>query len=455
MVTFTCSYCGDSIRKNQVEKHYTFKRCASRSPALTCVDCLKDFFNQEYVAHTSCITEDEKYSAKGFVSKNAGKKKQEAWVDAVHNYLNSGITIDNRVRNVVQQICNNPGLPQKKVKFMNFCVGIPAARKETPHVLESVWEVLEKIKTQLRSQNADNLDKNNTDNPEDRKRKRVDSGNEPSKYNVESPDNSNTENSISTSLKLKKKQKSNKIPLSEEHQVEMNEVELEGGKNNDENSNECEDSVGVSGKIKSKKHRKLQESGELEHIAVEQSTPLNGSVEKNEVVKLSKKERKQKLKQEKYEKELKEVENEVSGKLLDDEIDVEETEKKKKKKKKNVKVNNGHTNASCELESHEELEVDRKKKNAESRELQESEFKGDTQDVATSKPSKFNWEETIIKVLEAKGDLLLKRLEKKVVSEYLNCNEHATSVEGIAKFNKKVLKIPRVKVKKEVARLVS
>lgn len=60
MVVFSCDACGDSLRKKDVQKHYQFncRRCES----LTCVDCKKQFWGDDYVAHTQCITdEDFKY----------------------------------------------------------------------------------------------------------------------------------------------------------------------------------------------------------------------------------------------------------------------------------------------------------------------------------------------------------------------------------------------------------
>lgn len=45
MVTFTCADCGDSLRKNAVEKH-SF-RC--RFTVITCIDCFQEF---TYVMNT-------------------------------------------------------------------------------------------------------------------------------------------------------------------------------------------------------------------------------------------------------------------------------------------------------------------------------------------------------------------------------------------------------------------
>lgn len=84
MVFFTCNHCGESLKKAAVEKHYSFKSCkqphslvfftAYKSKLLTklfhslhlgrnapifltCVDCLKDFKEEEYAAHTKVLVQ--------------------------------------------------------------------------------------------------------------------------------------------------------------------------------------------------------------------------------------------------------------------------------------------------------------------------------------------------------------------------------------------------------------
>lgn len=73
MVVFTCSYCGEPVKKPAVSKHYD-TRCRGRNPNLTCVDCLKDFRGTEYEAHTKCISESERYGAKGSFAGNSVNK---------------------------------------------------------------------------------------------------------------------------------------------------------------------------------------------------------------------------------------------------------------------------------------------------------------------------------------------------------------------------------------------
>ena len=80
MVYFTCDACGEQLKKPSVEKHYT-QKCRD-CYKLTCIDCLKvfqplwlhiffisscfqDFYGDEYQTHTSCMSEDQRYSKEG------------------------------------------------------------------------------------------------------------------------------------------------------------------------------------------------------------------------------------------------------------------------------------------------------------------------------------------------------------------------------------------------------
>ena len=81
MVSFTCDACGQTVRKNQVEKHYQ-NQCRSCS-VLSCIDCGKDFPGDAYKSHTSCISEAEKYQGHLYKAKEGGNKgetKQKEWM---------------------------------------------------------------------------------------------------------------------------------------------------------------------------------------------------------------------------------------------------------------------------------------------------------------------------------------------------------------------------------------
>lgn len=80
MVVFTCNHCGESLKKQIVDKHAF--RCRQQI-SVSCMDCFKDFDRESYNGHLQCITELQRYSGKDYVPKanaNKGQKKQEAWV---------------------------------------------------------------------------------------------------------------------------------------------------------------------------------------------------------------------------------------------------------------------------------------------------------------------------------------------------------------------------------------
>ena len=63
MVYFTCDACGEQLKKPNVEKHYQ-QKCRN-CYKLTCIDCLKDFFGDEYQEHNACMSEAQRYSKEG------------------------------------------------------------------------------------------------------------------------------------------------------------------------------------------------------------------------------------------------------------------------------------------------------------------------------------------------------------------------------------------------------
>merc|ERR1712024_121954 len=67
---------------------------------------------------------------------------------------------------------------------------------------------------------------------------------------------------------------------------------------------------------------------------------------------------------------------------------------------------------------------------------------GEKTENVPEKKLKFDWDETISSVLKQSGEIKLKKLKKKVVSEYMSIHEgtHKTAEEIGAKFDKKVKK---------------
>uniref|UniRef100_T1IIS0 Uncharacterized protein n=1 Tax=Strigamia maritima TaxID=126957 RepID=T1IIS0_STRMM len=141
MVFFTCNACGQSIKKNQVEKHTTQCR---RCETVSCIDCLKDFHGDEYKGHTKCITEEEKYSGQGFKPKpSAGKaeKKQEEWLEYVRKAIENSKG-DSKLLELLNLIIAHDNIPRKQKKFENFANNCGA---RNPQLVEKAWKAIKDV----------------------------------------------------------------------------------------------------------------------------------------------------------------------------------------------------------------------------------------------------------------------------------------------------------------------
>ena len=60
MVYFQCETCIETLKKKQVENHYLHQ--CKNAQYFRCITCHKLFDRETIKAHTSCISEDEKYN---------------------------------------------------------------------------------------------------------------------------------------------------------------------------------------------------------------------------------------------------------------------------------------------------------------------------------------------------------------------------------------------------------
>ncbi|OQR83955.1 hypothetical protein ACHHYP_14086 [Achlya hypogyna] len=138
MVFFVCEGCNETLKKNKVDQHAA--RCRN-CWAVTCVDCSVVFKGNDYAAHTTCISEAEKYEGalyQGNKGKAAVKKNpQERWMDLIQSVS----APDTKVNQALQRIQSYDNVPRKKAKFMNFLknsIGTQGAGLE-----ERLWTFLE------------------------------------------------------------------------------------------------------------------------------------------------------------------------------------------------------------------------------------------------------------------------------------------------------------------------
>lgn len=339
MVVFTCNNCGETLKKPRVSKHYQFQ-CRSK-PNLTCVDCLKDFHEQEYIQHTKCITEAERYGGKDYVPKPGackGERKQQEWLNIVHNLLETSTDLSNNERNFLQTLSKCDNIPRKKVKFINF-VNSAFGYKTNNSLVESVWAKMETAYQKALDKNVKQTligDFNGSNKIED-----VPTEDRSFKNNMENniAENQNNEN------------------ICKETQCN-DQINVNNGKSN---SNKPTEELESSHKKKKSKKRKFSQS-----------------LQDNDECPVTKKEN-------------------IDG--------------------LNTTINEG-------------------------------------QDENTLETSKFSWKNAILNIVSVKGEISIKKLQKKVHALYANYYQDATMDEKfLTKFNKKLNKMTEVVISEQKIRL--
>uniref|UniRef100_H3C1H5 Cell growth-regulating nucleolar protein n=1 Tax=Tetraodon nigroviridis TaxID=99883 RepID=H3C1H5_TETNG len=137
MVFFTCNGCGESLKKAQVENHVNICR---KCQVLSCIDCGKDFWGDDYKNHNKCISEDQKYGGKGFEAKaNKGEVKQQQWIEKIHDAMNKpGVSA--KLKDVLGKVSAYDNVPRKKAKFQNWMKNSLKINNTSLH--DEVWDIL-------------------------------------------------------------------------------------------------------------------------------------------------------------------------------------------------------------------------------------------------------------------------------------------------------------------------
>ncbi|XP_053560118.1 cell growth-regulating nucleolar protein [Bombina bombina] len=136
MVFFTCNGCGESLKKGQVEKHVAICR---NCQCLSCIDCGKDFWGDDYKEHLKCISEDQKYGGKAFEAKaNKGDVKQQQWIQRIQVVMEKpGISA--KIKSILNQISSYDNVPRKKAKFQNWMKN--SLKIQNQALQDQVWEI--------------------------------------------------------------------------------------------------------------------------------------------------------------------------------------------------------------------------------------------------------------------------------------------------------------------------
>ncbi|KAL1423291.1 hypothetical protein MTO96_021269 [Rhipicephalus appendiculatus] len=145
MVVFTCNTCGDSLKKNQVEKH-VYTKCRSCN-MLTCIDCNKDFWGDAYKEHIKCVTEAERYGGKNFKPQTfKGEAKQQEWTELLSKIIETQ-EMSPPVKDVFKRMQNFNNVPRKEKPFKNFLQSSMGVRN--PTLAQDVWQTIQKAQPTL------------------------------------------------------------------------------------------------------------------------------------------------------------------------------------------------------------------------------------------------------------------------------------------------------------------
>lgn len=106
---------------------------------LSCIDCGKDFWGDDYKSHVKCISENQKYGGKDYEAKtHKGDAKQQAWIQKINELIKKP-NVSPKVRELLQQISAFDNVPRKKAKFQNWMRN--SLKVHNDALLEEVWDI--------------------------------------------------------------------------------------------------------------------------------------------------------------------------------------------------------------------------------------------------------------------------------------------------------------------------
>nr|XP_027795347.1 cell growth-regulating nucleolar protein [Marmota flaviventris]XP_027795355.1 cell growth-regulating nucleolar protein [Marmota flaviventris] len=425
MVFFTCNACGESVKKIQVEKHVSVCR---NCECLSCIDCGRDFWGDDYKNHVKCISEDQKYGGKGYEGKaHKGDMKQQAWIQKINELIRKP-NVSPKVRELLKQISAFDNVPRKKAKFQNWMKNSLKVHNES--ILEQVWNIFSEASSD------EPFSKGQDQQPPNQVAKSC------SEASTKTPESSKTNDSTEKQAEAKKNKRERKEERQKNRKREKKELKLENHQDNSRSQ-------------KPKKRKKGQEA-DLE-AAGERGSTANGSIGKKG---------KKKKGQGKQARE--DDADRVRGPKEDpSKVEMKAAVGKRKRKHSIAEADSkmkkmkfpGHPEAgeaeddeaptkgtSAPFEEHRLLSL--------GKEPAEMPLSWD----GSGTSGKFNWKGTIKAVLRQApdGELSIKKLRKKVLAQYYTVtnDRHRCEEELLVIFNKKVSKNPTFKLIKDKVKLL-
>ncbi|CAK5065689.1 unnamed protein product [Meloidogyne enterolobii] len=156
MVFFICDNCGESLKKNQVQKHSS--KCKNGS--FSCMDCQVVFTINNYDHHIKCISEDEKYGGANYTAKiNKGEVKQDSWVNQVRAAIK--FVNDPQLKGLLRKIQGYTNIPRKESKFINFLQN--SLNYKNYGLCKKAWEAIKDEAEKLKNKKVEKCEGNKTE----------------------------------------------------------------------------------------------------------------------------------------------------------------------------------------------------------------------------------------------------------------------------------------------------
>ncbi|CAH2059395.1 unnamed protein product, partial [Iphiclides podalirius] len=369
------------------------------------MDCFKDFLGNDYEAHIKCVTEEERYSGKGFTAKEKkGEKKQNAWVEMLQSVLDEAKSASPNVIRIIETISKHNNTPRKKPKFINFVKNV-CGQKTNIKDIDEAWDLISVKLSELSNLNSQNKNQN--------------------QKNGTSETNGLTD-------KLENGDKKEK-DIEEDSVKNVTSSEINGDRDNSE-------------KKMSKKQRK-EEKKKKKYEAELHSAEQQPSEEEADDTQSKKKGKKNKNKV-----------NDTDG--IENGVQTEGKNKNKKRKRQDTvntvpEIVDNVIENDIENEDTNKIKVQQKKPKVQPEEVSLHDQNVAKSDESVIQTEKFNWHAVIISVLQKKdNEVPFKRLQKKVLGEYQEITGNEVDDRIAEKFIKKLKSAPNVRVDKNRVMLI-
>nr|CAD7256523.1 unnamed protein product [Timema shepardi] len=394
---------------------------------------------ETFAQHRQCISEAEKYSAKGTKHlDNKGRVKQQEWIDTLNGLLEKKTNLLPEEKQLLQAIAKHDNVPRKKKKFQNFIQNSNFIRF-TPKTLDRVWELLEKEFKHVKETKTPAGNANKTSKTENQD-KSTDSDKE-------------VDENLSKQARKDKKKKE----IRKERKAIIKNMKDEGnlkeiGSKPLTITEVAEDDEHENLPKKGRKELKKNSESKVKNFKGENQLNVN-------IPEVGRKKRGGKKGTKAQNKDVVILQNGSKKRQHAGNID-----KAKEPTLKKIKQNGWYQISFVNIlfsllyssrlrpVSKDDAEPARNQALARLKILHTVQSES-----SEGKGGKFNWEDTIVKVLRSSKDksLLVKRLKKRVLAEFSATNGGTHSKDALVKFNKKITKIPSVKVIKDVAKLMA